>query len=767
MRRISATLWKADNSEKMKSDEGTFLLREAPRLTLEPAVCLVVSGGEETGIERTLDNLVDQGISPASCQVLAADTPAIRHIAGHRKLDARFCLPEQLLPGCYWKTVLALGGYSGDPVIFLRAGCLVPEYWRERLAAAMQRTGMPLALSPMSAAHPLLKAFTEPNRSPGLDVSMVDQWLNDYAQGGEFDVPTVLESCAILSGAAWPDLLAAAEDDAALFEEARKRGHVLLGCDHLYVDDAAVPDLGASTQGLPEALCRSLAEANSRLSWRHALTELATRAEEPPRSVRCLPVQLHVGHSWGGGLGRWIEDYIAADTHHNNIVLRPLGDWNAFGKTIALYRGGEMDVPIRTWMLTVPIVSIAGSSRFYRDILKEVIAEFRVESLVISSLIGTSLDILKVGLPTTYVCHDFFPYCPALVATYESPCTSCDSEKHRRCQQDNPHHRFFLHDSWQYWDQMREQFTEVFQADHIHLVAPSQSVAERYRQLVPGCADRDISVIPHGLSPSLVQQLGAVREHAFKRSTRLKVVILGSLASHKGVTVLAEIMPRLTGFADLFLIGCGEEGRQFAGRDNVIVIPSYTRDELPVHLMNAQTDIGLLLSVVPETFSYTLSEFWAAGIPVVATNIGAFADRVQDGVNGWLVEPSPAAVFAKVQWLHESRDAIEQVRRQLIQAPVRSSGNMADDYEALSLTAAPPPLSRFLLGRRSYRNVYRDFEHQKALHINHQATYRQILLDFLHYSRQKALQTPQLKGWQRGFLSRLLGYAIKRLSRQS
>ena len=84
-------------------------------------------------------------------------------------------------------------------------------------------------------------------------------------------------------------------------------------------------------------------------------------------------------------------------------------------------------------------------------------------------------------------------------------------------------------------------------------MAPSQSVADRYRDLVPGCAHRDIKVIPHGLGPALVELLEPVRQAPREQHERLKVVVLGSLASQKGVDILAEIMEPLTQFADLFL----------------------------------------------------------------------------------------------------------------------------------------------------------------------------------------------------------------------
>ncbi len=745
----------------MTNVTATILAAHAP-LTLRPRICLVAWTGEADGLQRTLQALESAGCQ-AQCSLLASNDAALHKVAADFSLQGSFDLPEVPSTARYWTEMLKRSGFDGQPTLFLRAGCILPVAGVERLAAALERNTNALALCPLGAAHPLLRVFAEPKTSPGLDVDALDQWLNDYARGIEFDIPVLLESCALLRGVQWCH---EDEDDTALLKRVTHGRDWLLGCDHIYVDDASVDGLGLAVADLPVAQFRALAEPHAQLTWRHALSELDARAEPPPHRMDCLPVQLHVAHSWGGGLGRWIEDYIAADTHHNNLVLRPLGDWEGFGKTIALYRGADIDVPLRSWTLTTPVVSIVTGSAEYARLLAELVTEFRVESLLISSLIGTSLDILRTGLPTACVAHDFFPYCPALVATFESPCNRCDSSRQRQCRAESPHHRFFLHDDDDHWDRIREVFCDYFASPGIRMVVPSESVAQRYRELVPGCADRKVQVIPHGLGPELSQQLQVVRDAELVPQERLKVVVLGSLASQKGVEILAEIMGPLTEFADLFLIGCGDEGKQFEGRKHVVVIPRYTREELPLHLINANTDVGLLLSVVPETFSYTLSEFWAAGIPVVATRLGAFADRVRDGENGWLVDPTPQGAFVLLQQLGLDRDRIAQVRYQLLNSTVRSTGEMVDDYAAGEPQAELPPIVRFPLSRRSYRNAYRDYDHLRAIHINHKATYPKILLEFLAYSRQKVVAKQGAREWQRRPLLWLLDRCIGWLQRR-
>ena len=54
-----------------------------------------------------------------------------------------------------------------------------------------------------------------------------------------------------------------------------------------------------------------------------------------------------------------------------------------------------------------------------------------------------------------------------------------------------------------------------------------------------------------------------------------------------------------------------------------------------------------MVSICEETFSYTLSESWAAGLPAFASNLGALRERIEKHGGGWLFEPDDAAAYFK------------------------------------------------------------------------------------------------------------------------
>src|SRR5262249_13278319 len=104
------------------------------------------------------------------------------------------------------------------------------------------------------------------------------------------------------------------------------------------------------------------------------------------------PRQLHIMHSWGGGLERWVREYCRADQTHVNFLLKSVGTWNSFGMELRLYRDCDDSQPIGVWPLRPAIKSTSTEHESYRSALAEIVERFGVGRILISSLIGHSLD---------------------------------------------------------------------------------------------------------------------------------------------------------------------------------------------------------------------------------------------------------------------------------------------------------------------------------------------------------------------------------------
>ena len=486
------------------------------------------------------------------------------------------------------------------------------------------------------------------------------------------------------------------------------------------------------------------------------------QAQEPLSATR-LPVQLHLLHDWGGGAARWVADYCRADRHRRNLILKPVASVSGVGRRLALFADLADPQPIACWDLHRPILATAAAHPRYRAILREVVDVYGVQAIVVSSLVGHSLDGLETGLPTAVVLHDYYPFCPAVHICYrdrreDGPgtiCTSCPPQRLAECLAHNEHHRFFrgltVGEAWA----SRERFVAMVQSAGVTLVAPSPSVERHLRALEPRLAGARLRVIPHGIEP--LPHVEATRPARPK--ARLTAVVLGRLSPEKGLELAAQALPGLTRQCDVVLLGCGESGRPLQ-RPGVTVIPAYDRCRLPELLAGLQADFGLLLSFVPETFSYTLSELWACHVPPVAVNRGSLADRIEDGTTGFLIQPTVQGLLDQVDAIVAHPELLAAVRRNLAQLPHRSLQSMVAEHQEL-LRVAPFPVGRCIRGSIAERLP----TVAAGPHVRADQTFEELLDQFYAAVRVKAACSPRLRPWQRGIARFVLagGYKLVKL----
>jgi glycosyltransferase involved in cell wall biosynthesis len=77
----------------------------------------------------------------------------------------------------------------------------------------------------------------------------------------------------------------------------------------------------------------------------------------------------------------------------------------------------------------------------------------------------------------------------------------------------------------------------------------------------------------------------------------------------------------------------------------------YSPNDLPIIVSKYGINVILMLSIIPETFSYTISEAMAMGLPIIAFDIGAQGHRVKQYELGQVVplDSSPAVILAAIQ----------------------------------------------------------------------------------------------------------------------
>ncbi len=166
--------------------------------------------------------------------------------------------------------------------------------------------------------------------------------------------------------------------------------------------------------------------------------------------------------------------------------------------------------PWRPGGCSLAIQSTAAEHREYQRILHEISARYGVGRLVVSSLVGHSLDALATGIPAIQVLHDFFPLWP-LLGIHPEPFLA-QGHEHALAAALRQHQLLpgFRNLDAEGWSKLGRQWREAVEKWGIRIAAPSRSVAGLIRKLDPAWTSLDIQIIPHGL-PELP---GGRRDHS-------------------------------------------------------------------------------------------------------------------------------------------------------------------------------------------------------------------------------------------------------------
>jgi glycosyltransferase involved in cell wall biosynthesis len=582
---------------------------------------------------------------------------------------ASLVLPEGASHEQAFAAVLKECGGEWD-FIFLTSEVTVPDLWDLRLAWTAERISGVSTVSPINEGSPWTRLGIP--SSPG-GVDLTDRACHHFSSLRNPEIPEFLPDCFYVRGDAVRDALTRVTglDTFRDFADICRRfrwSHVL--ADHIYTGTGR-DTVSAQQSSGPVPLEELAVPVRDFLAG-------GIRIRKDSVRKRSLGRQLHVLHSWGGGLERWVAEYCREDRAHANLILKSVGSWGAFGQELHLYEKIDDPNPIQQWALSPAIKHTATTHSGYQAALSEILDRYAIDDILVSSLIGHSLDSLEAGVPVTLVAHDFYPFCPALNITFGSVCSHCTESDLRNCTEGNTHHRFFRNLPPVAWVELRKAFSQRVLRGHVPIVAPSPSVQRHYAELAPELKDC-FFVIPHGVRRFETGPL----QLDYSSGQRLRILILGSLAPQKGLELFKRVQARLRSFADLYLVGCGEYGSEFEALSGVVVIPKYDLQELPGLVQSIRPDVGLLLSVVPETFSYTLQELMNLAIPPVASRIGSFEDSIEDGVDGFLYDVDPEAVIARLEGLNAQRSLLASVHEHLRARNPRGVPEMVADYQRL------------------------------------------------------------------------------------
>lgn len=191
------------------------------------------------------------------------------------------------------------------------------------------------------------------------------------------------------------------------------------------------------------------------------------------------------------------------------------------------------------------------------------------------------------------------------------------------------------------------------------LIAPAHFVKQWYVE--HGLPAHKIEVLPPGLDFPAKQ---TAPPH-----TNFRVGYVGGLSWQKGVHVLVEAFSQLPETAELWLAGDlafdPDYIKQLGQAERMTFLGKL--DRTAVWEMLAQVDVIVVPSLWYETFVFVISEAFAMGVPVIASDLGVVGERVRHGIDGLNFPPGDAQKLAEaLQSLHDEPNLLASLRQNIV-----------------------------------------------------------------------------------------------------
>lgn len=220
-----------------------------------------------------------------------------------------------------------------------------------------------------------------------------------------------------------------------------------------------------------------------------------------------------------------------------------------------------------------------------------------------------------------------------------------------------------------------------------HIIAPSEATARVYRNLMPSIASR-VSVIEHGIDPSLFAAPDGAPAESSQPKDRFSIAVLGVFALIKGSRLIGDATKLSPEGLRWCIIGQSLNPQQdayLASGADIVRIEHYRPADLAGLMRELDVDVICLPSQVFESFSYTLSEAMALGLPVVVSDLGALATRVEASGGGWIIpyDIEPQKLVDFFGELARGEHDFAQVAERARTLPQRTVEQMVADYVRL------------------------------------------------------------------------------------
>ncbi len=536
-------------------------------------------------------------------------------------------------------------GMRNDPsrdVVLLNSDTLVPPGWLESLRAAAYSapsigTVTPLSNNATIASYP---SNEHENQIPDLDETIrLSALCHSVNAGCLVNIPTAVGFCVYIkrdclnaTGLLREDIFAQGygeENDFCI--RARHLGWRHVAATGVFVAHVGARSFGAAKRYLIECNMRKMNQLHPGYDELIAEFQRTDPLAEPRRRIdlaRWMTFRsgaasvLLITHGRDGGVKRHVAEKSVALRREGlrPIMLWPVASRGGEGRDCVLGDGPEGGTPNLRFSIPTEL-----------GLLTELLAGDLPTRAEVHSLIGHDKRVLRLleglRIPYELVVHDYSLICPriTLVGTGGRYCGEPDSAGCDACVADLGTR---IDEAISATALRRRSAGIIRKASRI--VVPSADVATRIRRYFPQACPEVVNWEDDGRIPIL----GPVALAGTRR-----ICIVGAIGIEKGfemVLACARDTARRRLDLEFVLVGESCDDDRLIATGCVRITGPYEHYEAVELILRQQASMAWLPSIWPESWCYTLTEAWQAGLNVLAFDIGAPAERIRRSGRGWV-----------------------------------------------------------------------------------------------------------------------------------
>ncbi len=564
------------------------------------------------------------------------------------------------------KTVNRGMRYSNEDIVILNSDTIVTKNWLKRLVDCAYSSILHATVTPFSnnATICSIPKFLEDNKIPdGFSIKTFAQFVNEVSRYEYPEIPTGVGFCMYIKRKAI-NIIGYFDDETfgkGYGEEndfcmsVLKRGFKNILCDNTFV-------YHKGGQSFKESTLKLMKENSVKLAKKHPEYFVMVKDFITNNPIEHIHKRINVNlfynninklknillitHVLGGGTEKHIDELISNLGNRFNFYVFYLH--RDYAVLVTYKEKKKIPLKIQFDKSTKDRISLIKRNWFYGEHYKEnisykntlykILNTFSIDIVHIHHFIGYPLNTIKIfkeyNIPVFITIHDFYTVCPTInmlnnkntfcnANTDNAICNSCIK---------------YLGDKYLNIEEWRYNFNEIFHYAKKIFVPSSfakNNISKYYNY------SKKVKIIPHGIN---IDTYSIDNSYKIKHDKEnFNIAFVGAIGIHKGREIMYELVKQMKKQKNInwHLIGYTDNKNRdlsYQSKYNFTLHGSYTKDELYGILKKNKIQLIILPSIVPETFSYTLTEAWLAGIPVLVNNIGALKERVEENKGGWIVD---------------------------------------------------------------------------------------------------------------------------------